>query len=766
MKNALRDEISGIKFNLFSLSFDPEYEKQYLDRYIKKSLFHVRIALIIAILYYGVFGLLDIVLAPKYKYDFWVIRYALVVPYFTLLLILSYSNFFKKYMQFLISSSVLLAGVGIIWMILIGPDLIQDLYYAGLILVFFYGYTFFKLRFIWASSVGWTIVIIYEIAAIWIKPTPFTILINNNFFFLAGNIMGMVVSYAMEYYSRRDFVSEQLLEEEKRKVEEANTDLEKNVQERTLELVRVNESLRQEISERKRAQDLLLESEQKYRTLFEESRDVIFISSTKGKILDINQAGVELFGYESKEELFSIDINKDLYYDSSSREEYKKLMKKEGYVTDFEIELKKKDGQKIVVQETSRVIYDKDGKIIAYHGILRDVTEKIKLQAQLLQVQKMESIGLLAGGVAHDFNNILTAINGYAELLLLKMQKTDSFYKTVEHIKRGGERASKLTSQLLAFSRKQVYQLKVIDVNALIRNLDKMINRLINEDIKIEMLLSEDVHSIKADPSQVEQVILNLVINARDAINQRAAKTKDKKIVIKTKNIYLDQEFVKEHMGSAEGEFILLAVSDTGIGMDEATKEKVFEPFFTTKETGKGTGLGLSTVYGIVKQNKGSIYIDSQPLKGATFEIYWPSEGSQIKENKQEKVVDELKGGRETILYVEDDYEVREFTSEALKSLGYRIIQAQNGKEALAILSNRSNQVKLILTDLIMPEMGGKELAEIIMKVDPNLKILFTSGYSDNHMIQRAIIGKNMNFIQKPYTFQSISQKIRMILDN
>ncbi len=646
MKIVSQAEISGIKFNLFTLSFDRETETLFLNRYFNKSLIQVRIALIIAVFFYGVFGGLDVVLAPAYKTSFWFIRYAIVVPYFALLIPFSYSKHFKKYMQFSISSSVLLAGMGIIWMIVIGPRSIQNLYYAGLILVFFYGYTFFKLRFVWATFVCWAIVVVYEVAAIWVKPTPFSILINNNFFFLSGNIMGMVISYAMEYYARRDFVSERLLEEEKKNVDEANADLEKNVKERTSELVKVNKSLRQEISERKRAQDLLLESEQKYRTLFEESKDVIFISSADGRILDINNAGVELLGYASKEELFSIDIEKDLYYQVGTRKEFKQLLEREGYVKDYEITLKRKDGQKVVVHETSSIIYDKNGKIIAYHGILRDVTEKLRLQSQLLQVQKMDSIGLLAGGVAHDFNNILTAINGYAELLLLKMKKTDPFYKTVQHIRKGGERASNLTGQLLAFSRKQVYQLKVVDVNALIQNLDKMIHRLIDEDIKIEKQLSADLHSIKADPSQFEQVILNLIINARDAINQRTTRAKEKKIVLKTKNVYLDKEFVKTHVGSYEGAFILLSVTDSGIGMDETTIEKVFEPFFTTKETGKGTGLGLSTVYGIIKQNRGSIYITSQLQKGATFDIYWPSEGAHIEENKTEKEITELRGGR------------------------------------------------------------------------------------------------------------------------
>lgn len=761
----MKSEIAGTAFNIFTLSFNKEREQLYLNRYFKKSLNQVRIGLLIAIGFYGIFGILDAVLAPDYKSSFWFIRYALVIPYFTLLLPISYSKVFQKYMQLFISSSVFFAGVGIIWMIIIGSDTIKELYYAGLILVFFYGYTFFKLRFIWATLVGWAIVIVYEIFAIWITPTPPHILINNTFFFLAGNIMGMVICYALEYYSRKEFISEQLLEQEKKKVDQANAGLEKKVQERTSELVQVNENLRKEISERERTQDLLFESEQKYRTLFEESKDVIFISSTNGKILEINPAGVELLGYDSKEELFNVNIGADLYFHPHSRAEYKKLIEKYGHVKDFELELKNKDGQKVIVNETSSVIRDKSGTIIAYHGILRDVTEKIKLQSQLLQIQKMDSIGLLAGGVAHDFNNILTAINGYAEILLLKMKKTDPFYEVVENIRKGGERANNLTRQLLAFSRKQIYQLKEVDLNALIQNLDKMIYRLIGEDIRIEMDLSPELHSIKADPGQIEQVIVNLVINGRDAINQKKPKSKDKKIVIKTKNIYLDQDFVKNHAGSVEGEFVSFSVTDSGIGMDEATKEKIFEPFFTTKETGHGTGLGLSTVYGIIKQNKATIYVTSNPGKGTTFDIFWPSGGILVQEDDQQETAGDLKSGRETILYVEDDNEVRKFTLEALRSLGYQIIEAKNGKEALSILGDRSKHINLIFTDLVMPEMGGKELSDIITKIDPSLKVLFTSGYSDNQMIKQGIMLNTMNFIPKPYTFKQLSSELRRILD-
>jgi len=758
--------IANTVFNIFTLSFSKEKEAEYLNRYFKESLNHVRGALIVAVFFYGIFGILDITLAPAYKNSFWFIRFALVIPYFLLVFLLSFSRHFQKYMQLGIAFGVLFAGIGIIWMILIGPETIISTYYAGLILVFFYGYTFFKLRFIWATIAGWVIVLIYEIAAIWFTNTPIPILINNNFFFLAGNFMGMFAGYSIEYYSRRDFITEQLLEADKKEIDEINSSLEKNVSERTSELVKANTELKQEISDRKRAQDLLFESEQKYRNLFEKSRDAIFISSAEGKILDINPAGVEMFGYESKEEIFDIDISQNLFSNADDRDDYIRLLEENGHITDFEMILKRKDKQKLIVHETATVIKNESGQIIAYHGILRDVTEKTKIQNQLFQVQKMESIGLLAGGVAHDFNNILTAINGYAEILLLKMDKKSPFYDNVQSIRKGGERANNLTRQLLAFSRKQVHQLKIVNINNLIENLDKMIHRLIGEDIRIKKRLYSEIHSIKADPGQVEQIIVNLAINARDAINQRKNWNREKCITISTKNIYLDQEFVKSHAGSTEGKFILLSLSDTGIGMDELTIEKIFEPFFTTKELGKGTGLGLSTIYGIVKQNKAYIYVSSEIDSGTTFEIYWPSEGKKTVLDEEEEQTGNLLSGSETILFVEDDIQVREFTSEALKSLGYDVIAADNGKEALSILSNRSKNIKLLFTDLVMPEMGGKELADIVSKVDPSLKILFTSGYSENHVIERGIQKKKVNFIQKPYTFHEISREIRKILES
>jgi len=519
--------------------------------------------------------------------------------------------------------------------------------------------------------------------------------------------------------------------------------------------------------ERKKSYDLLIKSEQKYRTLFEESQDAVFISTPAGELLEINSAGVELFGYTSKEELLKVNIAKDLYLSSEEREKYMIELNQNGLVRNYESIFKKKNGDKIIINETTTLVTDEKSNSL-YHGILRNVTEQAGLQQQLMQSQKMESIGMLAGGIAHDFNNILTAINGYAEILSLKMKENDPLKKDVQGIINGGQRAINLTRQLLAFSRKQHIKPKVIDIDLIITELDKMLRRLIGEDIDLVTTLLPNTKRIKADPSQIEQILINLTVNARDAINQRTSRAAEKKITIETGEEYLDKDYIKSHPGFKEGDYSVVSISDTGIGIKDEIKEKIFEPFYTTKKVGEGTGLGLSTVYGIVKQNNGFIYVYSEPDKGTTFKIYWPQADQEIQSDllSDSDLTRKIKSGHETILFVEDDLEVRKYATKALNSIGYNIIEAENGKKALEILGKDNLNIKLLVTDIVMPEMGGKELAEIIKKIQPSMKILFTSGYTDNHLVHNGTLEDEINYLQKPYSLQSISYEIRNILDN
>ncbi|MGD9898677.1 MAG: PAS domain S-box protein [Calditrichaceae bacterium] len=536
----------------------------------------------------------------------------------------------------------------------------------------------------------------------------------------------------------------------------------------TIHLVKNAGRLFDGVLERKKVNDKRKRTEERLRTLFERSEDVVFISTPEGKIIDINPSGARMFGYSSIEELMQVNISKQLYLDPEQRKQYHRMLEKNGHVRDFELTLKTKDGQKLVVLETTTAVKDETGNIVAYEGIMRDVTERKKLEQQLLQAQKMESIGLLAGGVAHDFNNILTAINGYADMMLMKMDPTNPAYSDLMNIVRGGKRAERLTRQLLAFSRKQVIEPRIIDINKLILDLDSMLRRLIGEDIQIETCLNEELAHIKADPGQIEQILVNLVINATYAINQNKTPNADKKITIGTELINLDDAFVRMHPGSKKGAHVVISVSDTGVGMDEETKNKIFEPFFTTKQKNKGTGLGLSTVYGIVKQNDGSVYVESEAGKGSVFKIYWQATDMEASPDTFYEISDSKSAVTETILVVEDDEDVRDLACSYLKILGYNVMEAQNGVKALDMMRDNDpdTRVDLLFSDIVMPEMGGEELAKKIKAMIPTIKIILTSGYTDSQMLHGETLKKGISFLSKPYTIEDMKKKIRSVLDN
>ncbi|HEB09817.1 MAG TPA: response regulator [Spirochaetales bacterium] len=383
-----------------------------------------------------------------------------------------------------------------------------------------------------------------------------------------------------------------------------------------------------------------------------------------------------------------------------------------------------------------------------------------KSEEQLRQAQKLESIGRLAGGVAHDFNNLLTTIIGYSELISMEQDLNDSTKEGVQEIKNSAKRAAELTKQLLAFSRKQVLQPQVIDLNRLITKLGKMLRRLIGEDVDLTTKLDSKPGHIKADPGQVEQVITNLVVNARDAMQEGGT------ITIETQGLYLDESYSQQHPEVKPGDYVLLAVSDTGHGMDEETQAQIFEPFFTTKEVGKGTGLGLSTVYGIVKQSGGYIYVYSEPDHGTTFKIYLPQlTGAR----KQQESVREKKGpmgGTETILLVEDEESLRKMAGKILDGYGYSVVEAKNGMEALEIITQGDRlKIDLLVTDVIMPKMGGKELAGKLTEEYPKLKVLYISGYTDNAIAHHGELDKGVSLLQKPFSTQSLAEKVREVLD-
>jgi PAS domain S-box-containing protein len=385
--------------------------------------------------------------------------------------------------------------------------------------------------------------------------------------------------------------------------------------------------------------------------------------------------------------------------------------------------------------------------------------EKAFLQEQVRQSQKVEAIGRLAGGIAHDFNNYLTVIKGYSQLSRIELKEGDPVRGNIDAIQNATERAASLTRQLLAFSRRQVMQMKVLDLNLLLRDLDKMLRRIIEEDIELITLLAEDLGRIRADAGQIEQVIMNLAVNAKDAMPTGG------KLTIETANVELDESYVHRHVDVKPGPYVMFSVSDIGVGMSPEVRERIFEPFFTTKEKGKGTGLGLSTTYGIVKQSEGHILVYSEQGKGTTFKIYLPRINEPLENIRTEVLKEELPCGNETILIVEDEEEVRKLAGKILERLGYRIIETLHGDDALVACERNKNPIHLLLADIVMPGMSGSELAKLLKPLYPGIKILYMSGYTDNAIVRHGVLEKGVNYIQKPFTIEGLARKVREVLD-
>jgi two-component system cell cycle sensor histidine kinase/response regulator CckA len=389
-----------------------------------------------------------------------------------------------------------------------------------------------------------------------------------------------------------------------------------------------------------------------------------------------------------------------------------------------------------------------------------DLTERRNLEEQFRQSQKMDAVGRLAGGIAHDFNNLLTVIRLNTEIIMEGFDPTDPRSEDVKQIRSAAERASALTRQLLAFSRKQILQPRVLDMNSVVGNVEPMLRRLIGEDISIASN-SEARGYVVADPGQLEQILVNLVVNARDAMPQGG------RITIETRNVDLDDHYTSEHAPVVPGRYVMLAVGDTGIGMSRDTKEHAFDPFFTTKEAGKGTGLGLATVYGIVKQSGGYVWIYSEPGLGTTLKLYFPevSAAAAFTTTEQRPASKESKRGSETILLVEDEDAVRGLASRILEKQGYRVIAAQHGREAMDIASREEGHIHLVLTDVVMPGMNGRGLVERLSGIRPRIKSLYMSGYTDDDIIRRGFIEPSKSFLQKPFTSDALLQTVRKVLD-
>jgi signal transduction histidine kinase/ActR/RegA family two-component response regulator len=630
------------KLNRFTLTFSgaiQQYEKAFRDDYFNRSLNPMRFSLVLSTFFFAIFAFLDAVLLPELKGMFWFIRFGIITPLLTAVIILSFTSGFKKYMQPVLAGLMYVTGLAIIVMTIFAANQAGNYtYYAGLFLIFIIGYTFIKARFIYATVVGWSIVATYEVAAIWISDTPVEILINNNFFFISANIIGMFISYFLEHSVRRDFYMRILLQKEQEKVQSANNALEKRVQERTRQIAQANRDLKKEIEIRKRHEK-----------------------------------------------------------------------------------------------------------------------EKTKLEGQLVQLQKMETIGTLAGGIAHDFNNILTPILGYTEMALEELSEESVLRYDIEQINSAAVRGKDLVQQILTFSRQVDFDKKPLKLDEVVTEVLKLIRASFPSNIEIRQELDKQSGTVLADSTQMHQIIMNLCTNAYHAMMGKGG----------VLTIKLDKQKVgaRSINGSAKiqkGTYVRLTISDNGHGMDKRTVERIFEPFFTMKEVGSGSGLGLSVVHGIVSNYHGTIVVESEPGEGSSFSIYLPQHSEHLEEEKEH--TQQLKKGRGSIMFVDDEKEITFMGKRMLESLGYTVDIQTDSQEALNVFYENPHKYDLLVTDQAMPKLMGTELIAKMKEVRPDMKSIIITGYQESIPANAIEQYEIADIISKPLILSEFSELIGKVL--
>jgi PAS domain S-box-containing protein len=523
----------------------------------------------------------------------------------------------------------------------------------------------------------------------------------------------------------------------------------------------ITSSFARDIAEQKRVAESLREREEPFRQLAENIPVVFWLARrADDAVLYVSPAYERIWGRPC-EDLYA---NPYVYLEAvhiDDRERAWRMFARnndDGY--DVEYRIIRPNGSIAWIHDHGFPIRSKDGQIYHVAGIATDITERKRLEAALLQSQKMEGIGRLAGGIAHDFNNLLTAIVGYAEFAQAALSPEDPISADIEQILRAAHRAAELTRQLLAFARKQLIEPRVINLNDLVLGMDKMLRRIIGEDIELATLPAPDLGLVKVDPGQFEQILINLAINARDAMPHGG------RLTIETHNALLDAEYTRQYPEVIPGPHVLLAISDTGIGMSEATRAHIFEPFFTTKELGKGTGLGLATCYGIVKQAGGYIWISSEPERGATFRIYLPRVEAEAAPSKEQVAITSPSGGNETILLVEDEPLVRDLAMQALRANGYTVLVASSGDAALMLAHAYPGKIDLLVADVVMPQMSGPQVAEQLSAARPDVKILYVSGYTEDTTVHGDVLQQGVAFLAKPFTPGALAHSVRDVLDS
>ncbi len=619
---------------------DQKLEDRFLEYFFQRHLAHWRICHVLSVVFYCIYVVVQALTIPEHTSTFLWIGFGVITPIFGIGYAVTYTRHYRRSYHFLSMFYIIATGLGALAMTALSSAQHQFFTLTGFFFSYLFGYAVIRLHFVHASIAGALLTITFLFIAPDLLGNDSATFFHGIFFVIGFNVLGMLIAYWIEQYTRRDYHSMRLLRQEQKRVTAANESLELRVQERTGDLAEKNRSLEEAV---------------------------------------VNSRRLE--------------------------------------------------------------------------------RERSDLEQQFQQAQKMESVGRLAGGIAHDFNNLLTVINSYASLAVNGLRKDDPLRADIQQILEAGNRAATLTKQLLAFSRKQVLEPKVIDLNEVIVDMDRMLQRLIGENIEFSTCLAQDLGRVNADPGQVEQVLMNLAVNARDAMPDCG------KLTVETTNIVLDQEQASKIPDLVAGSYIMLVVSDTGQGMTSEVKSRLFEPFFTTKEKGQGTGLGLATVYGIVKQSGGSIWVQSEPGRGTAFNIYLPRIEAKKTALAPGRDAAHLRG-TETVLIVEDEQAVRGLAKRILTAAGYHALTAANGGEALLHCERHGSKIHLVLTDVVMPQMGGGELVERLEKICPDLKTLYMSGYTDDAIVHHGVLEEGTQFIAKPFNVQSLLQKIREVLDS
>ena len=637
------ERLEKMPLHPITLSFkgqDGQLEAAFLHNYYRATLKHVRAVLLLAIFFYGIFGLLDAVLVGDKKVPLWIIRYAVVCPVLLGAFFFTFLPAFEKYMQPVFLVIIIIGGLGVIGMILIAPAPASFSYYAGLILILIFGYTFLRARFVWATAAGWTLVVCYEIAATWLK-TPLPVLINNNFFFISANIIGMFACYSIEYYSRRNFYMQRLLEVEQKKVIDINQVLEDRVRQRTHQLVEANEDLKREMAAKQKAQ-----------------------------------------------------------------------------------------------------------------------TEKLELQFQLQQSQKMEAIGTLAGGIAHDFNNILAAILGYSEITLLKLsaKNTEETRENLEKILKASQRARDLVNQILTFSRQKRQHVRNIPMGPVAKEVLALLRASLPRNIEIRQKIAADLRNIRADPTQIHQIIMNLCTNAAHAMEGKGGILT---VTIENERITGNEKLYRSML--TPGMYVKLVVADNGEGIPEKIINRIFDPYFTTKKPGKGSGMGLAVIQGIVESYGGTVAVESRPGEGAVFEVLFPAGKDRVLPQADLEQIPSSANAR--ILFVDDEDFLVDLTSQMLEQLGYQVVSTNSSRQALEIFQKNPFEVDLLITDMTMPYMTGARLAREVLKIRPDLPVIICTGFNEKISPDWAREMGLKGFLMKPFSINDIAKAVEQALN-